>query len=126
MASLNNFALKGYFQSLKEEMNRQFAVDEQNRLLGLLEKAVGVIEEAYEKDFQLLHPDNSLDYKEMIEALNEYGTPYTGKKEILELAASRFIPESPKATKAQHEKLPMKKASGNRNNQADQKKRKLG
>jgi hypothetical protein len=38
-----------------------------------LVRAVGLIEEAYEKDFELLHPDNAVDYQEMIDALNNYG-----------------------------------------------------
>jgi hypothetical protein len=129
MASLNDLTLKGYFQSLKEEVNRKYKHNEHARLLHLLEKAVGLIEEAYEKDFNLLHPDNAIDYKEMIEALNEYGVKYNGNKEILELAVKQIMPESEgKRTqmKTQTEKLPMKKASGMKNAPSEQLKKRSG
>jgi hypothetical protein len=127
MTSLDEYALKGYFQELKDEVNRQVRGG-QNRLLDLLKKAVGALEEVYEKDFNLLHPDNAIDYREMIEALNQHGIEYSGKKEILELAAARFNPEPKtfeKPQAAQPEKLPMKKASGKKNIQ-DEERRKLG
>ena len=111
MNSLYDLTLKGHFQSLKEEMNRNEHEAHHSRLLFLLEKAVGVIEEVYEKDFHLLHMDNALDYKEIVEGLNDFGVKYSGNKKSLEMDALIFWrAQNPKVNTP--EKLPMKKASG--------------
>jgi hypothetical protein len=110
-------------------MNRKFKYEERTDLLRLLEKAVGLIEEAYDKDFNLLHPDNAIDYKEMIGALNDYGVKYSGRKEILELAVKQFIPEPENKhsrIKTHTGKLPMKKALGNKNVPSEQLKKRSG
>lgn len=112
---MKNFALEGFSQSSKAELQRQSGKETLGRLLSLLQKAVGAIEEIYEKDFDLLHPDNALDYKEIIDALNDYGINYGGNKKILELAAALAVPEQGKKLqeiKPATEKLPMKKATG--------------
>lgn len=124
MTSINDLALKGYFHSLKDEMNQQAEYAGQRRLLRLLEKAAGMIEEVYEKDFNLLHPDNALDYQEIIGVLNEYGFSYKGKTEILDLAA-KFKPAE-KALESRPEKLPMKKAGKTHSQSAEHQRRKSG
>lgn len=125
MNSLHDLALKGHFQSLKEEMNRNENDAYRSRLLFLLEKAVGVIEEVYEKDFHLLHIDNALDYKEIVEGLNEFGVKYSGNKQILELAAQYFSHARNQKINTP-EKLPMKKASGKFTEREKSEKRKIG
>ena len=125
MNSLHDLALKGHFQSLKEEMNRNEHDAHRSRLLFLLEKAVGVIEEVYEKDFHLLHMDNALDYKEIVEGLNEFGIKYSGNKKILELAAQHFSPAQNQKVNTP-EKMPMKKASGRLSKSEASENRKIG
>ena len=123
MQSISELALKGYFESLKDQMNRQYG-GRQDSLIRLLEKAVGIIEEVYEKDFNLLHPDNAHDYKEMIQALNEHGITYRGRKEILALAVDAPTTGS---VKPKTSKKPMQRASGSRKNKsAAELKRKSG
>jgi hypothetical protein len=125
MASLKNLISK--FDS--RTTNQSIGDDIQYRLIQLLVKAVGLIEEAYEKDFDLLHPDNALDYKEMIDALNDYGVKYGGKKEILELAIQQYAPASGTKipeTRKRPQKLPMKKAGGKNKDQSSHLKRKSG
>lgn len=114
MQSISELALKGYFESLKDQMNRQYG-GRQDSLIRLLEKAVGIIEAVYEKDFNLLHPDSAHDYKEMIQALNEHGITYKGRKEILALASDAPTSGSVKPETA---KKPMQRASGARKNKA--------
>jgi hypothetical protein len=108
---MNDMKSKGFLRKAVED-------DEKSRLIRLLVKAVGLIEEAYERNFELLHPDNSLEYKEMIEVLNKHGINYRGKKEILELAmkhAVSGIAEKNKGNEAIPVKHPMKKALGKKN-----------
>lgn len=110
MVSISDLALKGFFHTLKDEMNWRSGTKDAPRLINLLAKAVGVIEEVYEKDFNLLHPDNALDYREMVQALNDYGLSYKGNNDILNLA-TRIEPAT--ATPGPiPEKMPMKKAKG--------------
>ena len=124
MQSISELALKGYFESLKDQMNRQYG-GRQDSLIRLLEKAVGIIEEVYEKDFNLLHPDNAHDYKEMIQALNEHGITYRGRREILALAVD--APPTTGSVKPKTSKKPMQRASGSRKNKsAAELKRKSG
>lgn len=95
---------------------------ERDELLDLLTKAVATIEEVYEKDFDLLHEDNAIDYKDMVEALNQYGVKYVGREDILELA------KSPDFSSIQNQKKPMKRATGRKktSQRENQQGRKLG
>ena len=111
MKSNYELTLKGYFEELRESVNKNYSAPIENsavlvvpRLLNLVKKAVGTIEEVYEKDANLLHKDNAFDYHEMIQILNEQGINYSGNVKILELTEQSKTFEI--------EKLPMQKATG--------------
>jgi len=108
MATISDLALKGFFHSLKDEMNSHFG--DRRRLVDLLARAVGLIEEVYEKDFNLLHPDNAQDYREMVQALNDYGLSYKGDANILNLA--NRVEKDPAVANPIPQKMPMQKAKG--------------
>ena len=121
MSSINDYALKGYFEQLRDEVNRQAGrinKKEFDEVLNLLEKAVGFLEEVYEKDKNMLTADHATDYREMINTLNQNGFDYPGNKEIIALSEAETNIEQPV------QKKPMQKAKGKK--KEEERRRKYG
>lgn len=108
MNPLSKYTLKGYFDEIKQEVNKQAGrVDsgQQQHLLNMLAKAAGVIEEVYETDPQLLHTDSINDYKEIVQTLKTHGYTGAGYSELLQEVKD----EEPEQL---IRKKPMQKATG--------------
>lgn len=108
MNPLSKYTLKGYFDEIKQEVNRQAGkVDagQQQQLLNMLAKAAGIIEEVHETDPQLLHADSINDYKEIVQTLKTYGFKGAGYSQLLQEVKD----EAPEQL---IRKKPMQKASG--------------
>ncbi|MGK7396344.1 MAG: hypothetical protein ACNS62_17335 [Candidatus Cyclobacteriaceae bacterium M3_2C_046] len=123
MNSIAELALRGHFESLRQKVNQETStIPDQEKLLDLIQKAVGMMEEVYDKDFDLLEIDNADDYREMIETLNQYGRSYQGKPEIL-LQAQKPRHQTKPVT---FHKKPMKKAEGPRTRKHNKERKNTG
>lgn len=80
-------------RELRETKARNAKLNEENeslsvknkKLAGILSTLIGTIEEVYEKDPELLHIDNAVDYEDAVKLLNESGFNYRAKSSILDL-----------------------------------------
>jgi len=87
MNPLSKYTLKGYFDEIKEEVNKQAGKADslqQEHVLNMLAKAAGIIEEVYEMDAQLLHSDSINDYKEIVYTLKSHGYVGAGQTNLLQ------------------------------------------
>jgi hypothetical protein len=121
MSPLSKYTLKGYFDEIKEEVNKQASKADslqQQHVLNMLAKAAGIIEEVYETDAQLLHNDSINDYKEIVQTLKSHGYVGAGQTDLLHEVKD----EEPEQL---IRKKPMQKATG-RSRTSDSKKKRYG
>jgi len=121
MNPLSKYTLKGYFDEIKEEVNKQAGKADslqQEHVLNMLAKAAGIIEEVYEMDAQLLHSDSINDYKEIVYTLKSHGYVGAGQTNLLQ----EIKDEEPEQL---IRKKPMQKATG-RSRTSDSKKKRYG
>ncbi|MFW5760998.1 MAG: hypothetical protein ACOCXH_08480 [Cyclobacteriaceae bacterium] len=120
MTPLSKYTLKGYFDEIKQEVNKQAGrvdANQQQHLLDMLARAAGIIEEVYETEPQLLHNDSINDYKEIVQTLKTHGLAAAGYSELLQEVKD----EEPEQL---IRKKPMLKATGR--SRATSKKKKFG
>lgn len=120
MNPLSKYTLKGYFDEIKQEVNKQAGRVEGKQhqdLLNMLARAAGIIEEVYETDPQMLHNDSINDYKEIVQTLKSHGYSSAGYTDLLQ----EINEEEPEQL---IRKKPMQKASGR--SRASTKKKKFG
>lgn len=118
MSDLTKLTLKGYFEQLRSEVSSQRKSDQKaggqidmpdestHKLLELLIKAVALVEEVYQKDADFLQADHIVDYKSMINTLQQHGIAYKGQAQIIDAEVDQFVPGI--------EKKPMQKATGSK------------
>ncbi|NJN42936.1 MAG: hypothetical protein HC811_12585 [Flammeovirgaceae bacterium] len=78
-------------------------MEKDQAILNILMRVLGTIEDAFEKNPELLHSDNAQDYKDAVALLNENGITYRGNPHILQMAHDFAI-------NLRDAKMPMQKA----------------
>lgn len=93
MSNISDLALKGHFEQLKDKFSKKGmakAGKKNETLLLALKKAVGTIEDMYDKYPQSLNEKNRSNYKSLIKTLNNNGSEYTGHPDIMERGGTSF------------------------------------
>lgn len=104
MDSLSDLALRGHFEKLKNKFEKKGmakAGKETDSLLKALKRAVGTIEDIYEKYPNSLTTEHRKNYRSLIKTLNRQGSTYNGHPDIMKRDHERS-----------YSKKPMQKASG--------------
>ncbi|MGK7392636.1 MAG: hypothetical protein ACNS60_19940 [Candidatus Cyclobacteriaceae bacterium M2_1C_046] len=88
MSSLSDLALRGHFEELKNKFEKKGmakAGKDSDSLLKALKKAVGTIEDMYEKYPGSLTPAHRKNYRSLIKTLRRHGSTYTGHPDLINL-----------------------------------------